>query len=133
MSESSIAEGSGIVIVRELAGAMPSSARTSAATPRSGASAMRAVILAPHPMAPRSTIILVLLVFASSAGAQDDDAGKPKPDKNGYTLWNRTPDDLMRPLSTDRPDTTDTPLTVDAGHVQLEMDFLSYTYDRVRA
>lgn len=39
----------------------------------------------------------------------------------------------MRPLSTDRPDTTDTPITVDAGHVQLEMDFVSYTYDRVRA
>jgi hypothetical protein len=65
--------------------------------------------------------------------AAEESAPKPRPDKSGFNLVDRTPDDLLRPLSTDRPDTTDTPITVDAGHVQLEMDFLSYTYDRVRA
>lgn len=36
----------------------------------------------------------------------------------------------MRELSTDRPDQTESPYTVDAGHVQVEMDFVNYTHDR---
>ena len=33
----------------------------------------------------------------------------------------------MRELSPDRPDKTESPYTVDAGHYQLEMDFANYT------
>src|SRR5437899_11612467 len=51
-------------------------------------------------------------------------------DKTGYTLFNPTPRRLMRELSADRPDVTETPYTVDAGHFQLEMDVLRYAYDR---
>ncbi|MGO8836593.1 MAG: transporter [Limisphaerales bacterium] len=36
----------------------------------------------------------------------------------------------MRELSPDRPDKTESPYTVDAGHCQLEMDFANYTYDK---
>jgi hypothetical protein len=36
----------------------------------------------------------------------------------------------MRELSTDRPDRTESAYTVDAGHFQLEMDVLNYSYDR---
>lgn len=36
----------------------------------------------------------------------------------------------MRDLSTDRPDQTESPFTVDAGHFQLEMDLLTWTHDR---
>ena len=36
----------------------------------------------------------------------------------------------MRELSADRPDVTETPYTIDAGHFQLEMDVLRYSYDR---
>ena len=36
----------------------------------------------------------------------------------------------MRELSADRPDKTESPYTVDAGHFQIEMDLLSYSYDR---
>jgi len=36
----------------------------------------------------------------------------------------------MRDLSADRPDKTDCPFTVDAGHFQIEMDFANLTYDR---
>lgn len=36
----------------------------------------------------------------------------------------------MREMSTDRPDQTESPYTVDAGHWQVELDFLNYTYDR---
>ena len=51
------------------------------------------------------------------------------PDKSGYTLFNPTPDKYMREISPDRPDKTDSPFTVDAGHFQLEMDFANFTYD----
>ncbi len=54
---------------------------------------------------------------------------KPLPDKSGYNLFNPTPDNLMREISPDRPDKTDSPFTVDAGHFQLEMDFANFTYD----
>lgn len=36
----------------------------------------------------------------------------------------------MRELSTDRPDQTESPYTVDAGHWQFEFDFFNYTHDR---
>src|SRR5437773_10798418 len=36
----------------------------------------------------------------------------------------------MRELNTDRPDKTESPFTVDAGHFQIEADILNYTYDR---
>ena len=34
----------------------------------------------------------------------------------------------MRELSPDRPDQTESPYTVDAGHFQVEMDFANFTY-----
>src|SRR3989442_4306943 len=52
------------------------------------------------------------------------------PDKGKYTLFNPTPRELMREMNTDRPDKTESPFTVDAGHFQIEADILSYTYDR---
>jgi hypothetical protein len=36
----------------------------------------------------------------------------------------------LRPLSTDRPDTTESPYTVPEGHVQLELEVASYLEDR---
>jgi hypothetical protein len=55
--------------------------------------------------------------------------GRGRQDKSGYTLLNPTPDGEMRELSADRPDKTDSPFTVDAGHFQVEMDFANYTWD----
>ncbi len=51
-------------------------------------------------------------------------------EKSTYTFFNPTPRDQMRELSTDRPDVTESAYTVDAGHVQIEMDFVNYTRDR---
>ncbi len=51
-------------------------------------------------------------------------------DKTQYTLFNPTPRELMREMNTDRPDKTESPFTVDAGHFQIEADILNYTYDR---
>src|SRR5262245_21227514 len=41
------------------------------------------------------------------------------------------PPGALRELTTDRPDTTESPYTVDAGHLQLEMDVASYTRNRL--
>ena len=54
----------------------------------------------------------------------------PLPDKSGYSLFHPVPDNLLRELSPDRPDETESPYTVDAGHFQLEMDFANFTYDQ---
>jgi hypothetical protein len=56
--------------------------------------------------------------------------GGEAPDKSGYSLFRPVPVSLMRDMETDRPDKTESPVTVDAGHFQLEMDFATYTFDR---
>ncbi len=70
----------------------------------------------------------LVLPLAGDAGAIREPApGAVAPDKSVYTLFNPTPPDLMRELSPDRPDKTESPYTVDAGHFQLEMDFANFT------
>ena len=54
----------------------------------------------------------------------------PAAEKSAGDLFHPTPLNLMREMSTDRPDKTESPYTVDAGHFQLEMDFANYTGDR---
>ncbi len=77
--------------------------------------------------APRWLLLLPLAPGILLAGP-----GTPEtaPDKSGYTLFHPTPANLLREMSTDRPDRTESPYTVDAGHVQLEMDFANFTADR---
>lgn len=65
---------------------------------------------------------LLFVVAGPVAYAQDGD-------KSDYELGNPTPHELLREMSTDRPDKTESPYTVDAGRVQLEIDFVSYTTD----
>jgi hypothetical protein len=72
--------------------------------------------------------VFVPILLCCSVRA-DDDTNKPPADKSGYDLFNPTPLELMRELSPDRPDKTESPYTVDAGHFQLEMDFANYTED----
>jgi len=50
--------------------------------------------------------------------------------KSQYTLFNPTPVRCMREFEPDRPDLTDNPFTVDAGHVQLEADLVNYALSR---
>jgi hypothetical protein len=61
--------------------------------------------------------IVALLGAASLAPAQD---------RSQYTLFNPTPDRLLRDMTTDRPDITESPFTVDAGHVQVETTVFGY-------
>jgi len=67
-------------------------------------------------------------MLSLAAGFAADE--RPEPDKWGYTLLNPTPRNLMRPMSTDRPDKTESPYTVDAGHFQIEADLVSMGVDR---
>jgi hypothetical protein len=60
---------------------------------------------------------VVLLAAGGSATGQD---------RSRYTLFNPTPDHLLRDLTTDRPDVTETPFTVDAGHIQIESNLFGY-------
>jgi hypothetical protein len=66
-------------------------------------------------------LVLLALVIALPA---------PAFAQQSYSLSNPTPHAELRELSTDRPDKTESPYTVDAGRVQVELDFLSYTRDR---
>lgn len=48
-------------------------------------------------------------------------------DKDQYSLVNPTPHAQLREMSTDRPDKTESPYTVDAGRFQIETDLIAYT------
>lgn len=50
--------------------------------------------------------------------------------KNQYWLFKPTPRAEMREMLLDRPDKTESPYTVDAGHFQMETGVVSYTYDK---
>ena len=51
-------------------------------------------------------------------------------DKSKYDLFHPTPREILRPMSTDRPDRTESPISVDAGRVIVETDLASLTLDR---
>lgn len=69
------------------------------------------------------------ILMSTPAFAAETTESQPPPDKSQYTLFNPTPRNLMRELSADRPDKTESAYTVDAGHFQVEMDIVGYTYD----
>jgi hypothetical protein len=70
---------------------------------------------------------VLLSVIACTWGATA--AQREQIDKSQFNLFNPTPAALMREMSTDRPDTTESAYTVDAGHVQVEASFVDYTKD----
>ncbi|MGH7951430.1 MAG: transporter, partial [Limisphaerales bacterium] len=75
-------------------------------------------------------IAIASLVLAVILAAYARETNSVPSDKNGYNLFNPVPENLMRELSPDRPDETESAYTVDAGHYQLEMDFANFTYDK---
>ncbi len=68
----------------------------------------------------------LFIVGASAGGALAAEVG---PDKSSYHLFKPVPRELMREISTDRPDKTESAYTVDAGHFQMEADVVNYSYD----
>jgi len=80
--------------------------------------------------------VVAAAVTSPALGQSEAPAGVPSPDatdlvrfKAPFTLANPTPRDLWRPLAADRPDATESPITVDAGAVQVELSFVEYTYN----
>lgn len=53
-------------------------------------------------------------------------------DAQGRSLFRPTPRQELRDLRTDRPDMTESPYTVDPGHLQIETDLLVYRRDTER-
>jgi len=90
-------------------------------------------------MVKRNAICCCLLTLASfaSAGRAATDDERAMADKAKFNFFNPTPVDLLRDMTTDGPGATESPYTVDAGHVQIEMAFVDYTsesdtYDGIR-
>ena len=61
----------------------------------------------------KTSVVFLLLTFPVIVFGQSQ---KP------YSLFNPVPKAQMREMQTDRPDVTETPYTVDAGHIQIETD-----------
>jgi hypothetical protein len=74
------------------------------------------------------TIVLVAEYSASAADGAPTGAASPATDKSGYTLFNPTPDALMRAFEPERPAKASNPFTVDAGHFQIETDLFNYIH-----
>ncbi|HVU28399.1 MAG TPA: transporter [Verrucomicrobiae bacterium] len=75
-------------------------------------------------------IIAALFALAVISAIHAQETNPAPTDKNSYNLFNPVPENLMRDLSPDRPDETESAYTVDAGHYQFEMDFFNFTYDK---
>lgn len=66
----------------------------------------------------RSIGLLVVLLDVQTLAARD------------HHLFNPVPREQLRELSTDRPNATESPYTVDAGHLQIEIEPVALTLDR---
>ena len=64
----------------------------------------------------------ILLTHSSARGSEAD--------KSMYNLFQPVPDAQLRDFDTDRPNKTNSPHTLDAGHFQLEMDMLAVALDK---
>ena len=75
------------------------------------------------------TALVGAVVFRAAVFSVKSDES-PMPDKSRYNLFTPVPPEFMRELTPDRPDKTESPYTVDAGHFQVEIDFANFTHDR---
>lgn len=81
----------------------------------------------PFPWAPVALWGAASLALSSAGFSQE-----PPSDKSQYHILRPTPRALMREIAADRPDITETPHTVDAGHFQMETHALAYTRKHTR-
>lgn len=75
-------------------------------------------------------IFTYLSLFSSILLQLDLSAQELEDNKKRYTLFNPVPRSAMREFSIDRPDVTESPMTVDAGHFQFEGDLVKWTRSR---
>ena len=81
-----------------------------------------------------SILLLAFLGFSTAclAGPPTGGSNPENPtisvDKSGYDLFNPVPEDQLRKLI-ERPDTSKSPYTLDAGHFQYKTDLVDYGYN----
>ncbi len=76
--------------------------------------------------------VVGVLAFAACSGAWAQDASTaPRGEGAGARSWllEPRPSDPLRDMSTDRPDTTESPYTLDAGHFQVELSLVDFVHD----
>jgi hypothetical protein len=78
----------------------------------------------------KNTIFILLVLAVPVIGSPVSDTTYIRPEGISYTLFHPVPENSMRELNADRPDKTDCPFTVDAGHFQFEMDLVNMTYNQ---
>jgi hypothetical protein len=75
-----------------------------------------------------SVVMIWVGLAAMAAGALGGRCAEPAGvDKSGYSPLNPTPREWMRPMTIDGPGATESPYTVDAGHFQMEVNWVSYS------
>lgn len=81
----------------------------------------------------RGPLLLALLMLpAAHAAAQDAQAPTSNAPPGGadHSLFDPVPADQLRDMDTDRPNLSNTPHTVDAGHLQIEAGLIDYQRDK---
>lgn len=73
-----------------------------------------------------TSLILCGLLFPFQGSGQQTAPKK-------YSLFDPVPHSQMREMETDRPDVTESPFTVDAGHFQLETDLVRTTREKTES
>jgi hypothetical protein len=86
---------------------------------------------------PTTGVLLATLAafvcLTNPAYADTDSPNQPAADATSHTLFDPTPPDQLRSMATDRPNVTNTPQTIDAGHLQVEAGFFDYARSRTNA
>jgi hypothetical protein len=75
----------------------------------------------------RLRFTIAISIFLLLGGAVHAQEATPR--QKGNNLFNPTSKEDMREFSIDRPDVTESPITVDAGHFQLEADLVKWTLE----
>src|SRR5258708_17675367 len=73
-------------------------------------------------------VALLFSAITQGSFGEQPDAATQSVDKSRYNLFNPTPCGQLRDFAPDRPDQTEGPFTVDAGHLQVEEGIFQYTY-----
>ena len=72
-------------------------------------------------------MIVRLVALAALSVSISHRPGRTISDKSGYSLFDPTPDDLLRKFAPDRPAKGFSVRTIDAGHFEIETDLVSTT------
>jgi hypothetical protein len=99
-----------------------------AASPRTTAALTARAAVATRPLAALLAVFAGSAAFCEPKPADGVDPATPV-STEPFWLLNPKPSRPIRDMSTDRPDTTESPYTLDSGHFQLEMSFIDYTVD----